>query len=130
MPSPQPHHPSPVTHTTPHTPHPWGFTGFSRDYRFEITVSRRQISRKSFSRIEKFVYEIKDFFQIYVPLQLDRSIRERMYVRQIQLNYSTLTLTHFLSHQVHLRNGSIKMLATFLVTLLRESNSKIFTLLV
>jgi len=59
------YHPHP--HTDPHT-HPGGSgkapgQGFF-EIKFEITVSRRQISRKSFSRLQKSVFEINDFSAI------------------------------------------------------------------
>jgi len=54
----------PPTHTT-HTPRGGGDPGRPQGF-FEITVSRRQIqiSRKSFSRFEKFVFEINDFSEV------------------------------------------------------------------
>jgi hypothetical protein len=66
QPTPHPLTPlQPTTHTTHTDPYthpgvreaPWVF-----EIKFEIiTVSRRQISRKSFSRFEKSVFEINDF---------------------------------------------------------------------
>jgi hypothetical protein len=47
-----------MTHT--HT-HPGVAQGFF-EIKFEITISRREVSKKSFSRIEKSVFEINDFF--------------------------------------------------------------------
>jgi hypothetical protein len=54
--------PPPHTPDRPHT-HPTSGVRFLFEIKFKITVSRRQISRKSFSRIEKSVFEINDFFQ-------------------------------------------------------------------
>jgi len=69
-------HSTDTTHTpqTPHTLHrhpthptpggpgwPQGFF----EIKFEITVSRRQILRKSFSRMEKSVFELNDLIQLF-----------------------------------------------------------------
>jgi len=47
-----------TTHTSRGGPRPQGFF----EIKFEITISRREISKKFFSRIEKSGFEINDFF--------------------------------------------------------------------